>query len=67
MKVKKKQSDLNMERWTGAKLGKEYIKALYCHLVYLAFAQSTSYEMLDWMNHKLESRLQEEISITSGM
>ena len=47
MKVKKKQSDLNMEQWTGAKLGKEYIKALYCHLVYLAFAQSTAYEMLD--------------------
>ena len=61
MQVKKKQSNLNLEQWAGAKLGKEYIKALYCHLVYLAFAQSASYETLDWMNHKLESRLQEEI------
>ena len=56
-----------MEQWTGAKLGNEYIKALYCHLAYVAFVQSTSYEMPYWMNHKLESRLQEEISITSGM
>ena len=46
---------------TGSKLG----KAVYCHLDYLIFMQSTSWEMPDWMNHKLESRLQGEISITS--
>ena len=45
MKVKKKQSDLNMEQWTGAKLGKEYIKAVYCHPAYLTYMQSTSCEM----------------------
>ena len=48
------------------KIGKEY-KAVYCYTAYLACMQSTSYEMLDWMNHKLESRMLEEISITSDM
>ena len=48
---------------TGSKLG----KAVYCHLDYLIFMQSTSWEMPDWMNHKLESRLQGEISITLDM
>ena len=67
MQVKKQQLELDMEQQTGSKLGKEYIKALYCHLVYLAFAQSASYETLDWMNHKLESRLLGEISVTSDM
>ena len=43
---------------------KEYIKAVYCHLVYLTYRQSTSCEMLSWMNLKLESRLPGEISIT---
>ena len=47
--------------------GKEYIKAVYCHSVYLTYMQSTSYEMLGWMKHKLESRLLEEILITSDM
>ena len=56
-----------MEQQTGSKLGKEYFKAVYCHLVYLTEMQSTSYEMLGWMNHKLESRLPGEISITSDM
>ena len=56
-----------MEKWTGSKLGKEYIKAVYCHPAYLTSMQSTSCEMLDWMKHKLESRLPGEISITSGM
>ena len=54
-----------MEQWTGSKLGKEYVKAVYCHLGYLAFMQSTSYEMLGLIAHKLESRLSGEISTTS--
>ena len=48
-------------------LGKEYIKAVYCHPAYLTFMQSTSYEMPGWMKHKLESRMPGEISITSHM
>ena len=56
-----------MEQQTGSKLGKEYVKALYCHLAYLTCMQSTSCKMLDWMKHKLESRLQGEISVTSDM
>ena len=55
------------EKWTGSKLGKEYIKAVYYHPAYLTYLQSTSCEMLGWMNHKLESRLPGEISITSNM
>ena len=57
MQVKKQQLELNMEQWTGSKLGKEYIKAVYCHPVYLTYMQSTSCKMLGWMKHKLESRL----------
>ena len=45
--------ELDMEQ-TGSKLGKEYIKAVYCHPVYLTYMQSTSCEMLSWMKHKLE-------------
>ena len=67
MQVKKQQLEPDMERWTRSKLGKEYIKAVYCHPAYLTSMQSTSCEMPDWMKHKLESRLQVEISITSGM
>ena len=52
---------------TASKLGKEYIKTIYCHPTYLTFMQSTSCEMLGWINHKLESRLLGEISITSDM
>ena len=63
MQVKKQQLELNMEQQTGSKLGKEYIKAVYCHPVYLTYMQSTSCEMPGWMNHKLESRLPGEISI----
>ena len=48
-------------------LGKEYIKAVYCHSAYLTTMQSTSYEMPGWIKHKLESRLTGEISITSDM
>ena len=56
-----------MEQWTSSKLGKEYLKAVYCQLAYLIYMQSTSREMPDWMKHKLESRLLGEISITSDM
>ena len=52
---------------TGFKLGKEYVKAVYCHPDYLTYMQSTSCEMQGWMNHKLESRFPGEISITSDM
>ena len=55
-----------MEQQTGSKLGKEYVKAVYCHLAYLTYMQSTC-DMLDWMKHKLESRFLGEISITSDM
>ena len=64
MQVKKQQLEPDMEQQTGSKLGKEYIKAVYCHSAYLTSVQSTSCEMLGWMKHKLKSRLQEEISIT---
>ena len=56
-----------MDQQTGSKLGKEYVKAVYCHPAYLMFMKSTSCEMLGWMKHKLESRLLGEISITSDM
>ena len=66
MQLKKQQLELGMEQ-TGSKLGKEYIKAVYCHPAYLAYMQSTSLEMPDWMKHKLEARFLEEIWITSDM
>ena len=65
--VKKCQLELDMEQWTGSKLGKEYIKAVYCHPAYLISMQTTSCEMPDWMKHNLKSRLPGEISITSDM
>ena len=67
MQVKKQQLEPDMEQQTGSKLVKEYIKAVYCHLAYLTFMQSTSCEMPGWIKHKLESRLPGEISITSDM
>ena len=67
MQVKKQQLELDMEQWTGSKLGKEYIKVVYCHPAYLTYLQRTSYEILDWMKYKLESRLQGKISVTSDM
>ena len=67
MQVKKQQLKLDMEQRTGSKLGKEYVKAVYCHLAYLTYMQSTLCEMLGWMKHKLESRLPGEISVTSDM
>ena len=51
----------------GSKLGKEYVKAVYCQPTYLIYVQSTSCEMPGWMNHKLKSRLPGEISTTSDM
>ena len=53
MQVKKQQVEPDMEQ-TGSKLGKEYIKAVYCHPAYLTYMQSTSCEMPGWMKHKLE-------------
>ena len=67
MQVRKQQLKPDMEQKTGAKLGKEYIKAVYCHPAYLTYMQRTSREMLGWMKLKLESRLPGEISITSDM
>ena len=54
-----------MEQQTDFQLGKDYVKAVYCHPAYLTYMQSTSCEMLGWIKHKLESRLLGEISITS--
>ena len=66
MQVKEQQLELYTEQ-TGSKLGKEYVKAVYCHPAYLTYMQSTSWEMLGWNKHKLESRLPGEVSITSYM
>ena len=57
MQVKKQQLELDMEQQTGSNSGKEYVKAVYCHPAYLIHMQSTSWEMLDWMKHKLESQI----------
>ena len=65
MQIKKQQLELDMEQQTGSKSGKEYTKAVYCHPAYLTYMQSTWYEMLEWMKHKLESRLLGEVSVTS--
>ena len=67
MQFKKQQLELDMEQQTGSILRKEYVKGVYCHPAYLAYIQSTSYEMPGWMNHKLESRLPGEIPPTSDM
>ena len=67
MHVKKQQLEPDMEQWTGSKLRKEHVRAVFCELAYLTYRQSTSWEMLGWMMHKLESRFPGEISITSDM
>ena len=64
MQVKKQKLKLDVEHQTGSKLGKEYVKAVYCHPACLICMQSTSWETLDWKKHKLESRLPGEISTT---
>ena len=56
MQIRKQQLELDIEQQTGSKLGKEYVKAVYCHPAYLTSMQSTSWETLDWKKHKLESR-----------
>ena len=67
MQIKKQQIEPDMEQQSGSKMGKEYVKAVYCHPAYLTYMQSTSRKMLGWMKHKLESRMTGEISITSDM
>ena len=67
IQVREQQLELDMEQQTGSKLGKEYVKAVYYHPAYLTSMQSTSWEMLGWKKHKLESRLPGEISVTSDM
>ena len=67
MQVKKQQLELDMEQWTGSKLGKEYIKAVCCNPAHLTSMQSTSRETLGWRKHKLQSRFPGELSITSDM
>ena len=67
MHVRKQQLEPDTKQLTGSQLGKEYNKALYCHSAYLTSVQSTLCKMPGWMNHKLESRLLGEISITSDM
>ena len=54
MQVKKQQLELDMEQQTGSKWGKEYVKAVYCHPVYLTYMQRTSCKMLGWMKHGLD-------------
>ena len=65
MQVRKQQLEPGMEQQTGSKLGKEYVKVVYCHSAYLTYMQSRSCETPGRMKHKLESRLLGEISITS--
>ena len=67
MQANKQQLEPDMEQETGSKLGKEYVKAVYCHLAYVISMQSTSCEMLGWKKPKLESRLPGEILITPDM
>ena len=67
MQLKKQQLEPDKEQQTGSKLGKDYVKAIYCHPGYLTYMQSTSCEMPGWMKHKLELRLPGEIPITSDM
>ena len=67
MWFKEQQLEPDMKKPTGSKLGKEYVRAIYCHAAYLTYMQNTSYEMPGWMRQKLESRLPGEISTTSDM
>ena len=67
MQVKKQQLELDKEQRTGSKLGKEYVKAVYCPPTYLTYMQSTSCKMPGWMKHKLESRLPDCITSDTQM
>ena len=55
MQVRKQQLKLDKKQWAGSKMGKDYVKAVYCHPAYLTYMQSTSWEMLGWKKHKVES------------
>ena len=55
MQVRKQELELDMEKQTGSKSRKEYVKPAYCHLAYLNYINSTSCEIPGWMKHKLES------------
>ena len=66
-RVKKQLLESYMEQLTGSNMGKEYNKAMYCLPAYLTCMRSISRKMVGWMNHKLEYRLQGEISTTSDM
>ena len=65
MQFRKQQLELDLEQRTDSKSGKEYIKDVYCYPAYVIYMQSTSWDKLGWMKHKLESRFAGEISITS--
>ena len=67
MEVKKQQLELGMEQQTGSKLGKEYVKVVYCHPAYINYMHDVTYEMPGWKKHKLDSRYLGEISIISDM
>ena len=67
VQVKKQQLELDMEQQTGSRLGKEHIKAVYCHPAYLTYMQNISRKMPGWIKHKLELRLPGEISVTSDI
>ena len=67
MQVKKQQLEPDMKQQIVSKLGKEYVKALYCNPAYLTHMQNISCEILGWMKQKLESRLAGETSVTSDM
>ena len=72
MQVKKQQLELDMEQLAGSKLGKYTVlsnfgQAVYCHPAYLTYMRSKSCKILDWMNHKLESRLPGELLTASDM
>ena len=62
MEVKKQQLEHDMKQQTGPKLGKEYVKAVYCHPAYLTYMQRISCEMLGWMKHKLKSNFGSNIN-----
>ena len=61
MQVKKQQLELDMEQWTGYKLGNEYVNFVFCQPAYLTYMQSTSCKIPGWMKHRLESRFLGEI------
>ena len=62
MQVRKQQLEADLEQQTSARLGKEYVKAVYGHPASLTSMQSSSWETLGWRKHKLESRLLGEIN-----